>query len=331
MIMLFKLPAEKIGSHFGRSKSCLNLFCYNVQVKFASIKEMRFMSPSISVITPSFNQGKFIERTIQSVLSQNVEVEYVIFDAASTDNTLNILKKYERQLKWISEPDAGQADAVNKGIRATKGDIIAWINSDDVYLEGALKQVHDFFEQNPTVDVAYGNAWYVDADDHTLNPYTTEPWDVERLKEVCFICQPAAFFRRRVIDRLGLLDASLQYCMDYEFWLRLGLGGAQFIHLPLYLACSRMYPENKTLGQKTAVHIETNNMLKKNLGHVPDSWLNSYAFHMADAMGYSQDVNKRRFFFQLASQSLKADLHWNKSINIKTLKRAVTWIKKSLL
>jgi len=227
------------------------------------------MSLSISVITPSYNQGQFIERTIQSVLGQNIDLDYVVFDASSTDNTIDILKKYEEQITWFSEPDRGQSDAVNKGIRATKGDIIAWINSDDIYLEGALRTVIDYFEKHPDVDLLYGDAWYIDADDTILEPYLTAPWDLEKFKDVCFICQPAAFFRRRVIDQFGMLDTDLHYCMDYEYWLRLGRGGAQVAYLPVYLASSRLYSENKTLGQKMSVHLEINSMLKQHFGYVP--------------------------------------------------------------
>jgi glycosyltransferase involved in cell wall biosynthesis len=289
------------------------------------------MSLSISVITPSFNQGQFIERTIQSVLAQKVEVEYMIFDAASTDNTLDILRKYEVHVKWISEPDAGQSDAVNKGIRATKGDIIAWINSDDIYLEEAFMEVKNFFEHHPLIDVVYGNAWYIDINDNIIEPYMTEEWDIDRLKETCFICQPAAFFRRKIVEQFGLLDANLQYCMDYEFWLRLGLGKIQFAYLPKYLAASRLYPENKTLGQKAAVIVENNSMLKKKIGYVPDSWLYSYAFHEAEIMGYSSDKDGQKFFLQAVHQSLRAAWRWNKRISIKMLKQLIVWVKKCFL
>ncbi len=289
------------------------------------------MNLSISVITPSYNQGKFIERTIQSVLDQNIDVEYVIFDAVSTDNTIDILKKYEQKIKWVSEPDLGQSDAVNKGILATKGDIIAWINSDDVYLDGTLQRVKEYFEQNPDVDFVYGNAWYIDADDSKISSYLTEPWDFEKFKEVCFICQPAAFFRRRVIDQFGLLNTTLQYCMDYEFWLRLGYGGANIACLPVYLASSRLYAENKTLGQKMSVHLEINSMLIERLGYVPDSWLYSYAGHVTDAMGFSRKIDERRFLFQMAYQSLLAALRWNRRISIKMLLLTSKWLAGAFL
>jgi glycosyltransferase involved in cell wall biosynthesis len=283
------------------------------------------MGLSISVITPSYNQGQFIERTIQSVLDQNADVEYLILDAVSTDNTIEILRKYGQRIRWISEPDSGQADAVNKGILGTKGDIIAWINSDDVYFDGTLNTVKDYLEQNPDIDFVYGDAWYIDTNDRKTSPYVTEAWNIERLKDVCFICQPAAFFRRRVVERLGLLDTDLQYCMDYEYWLRFAEGNVHTAYLPVYLAGSRLYAENKTLGQKMKVHLEINRMLKNRLGHVPDSWLFGYAGHVTDTLGYSRKIDERRFLFQIAYQSLKAAWQWNRRISFRMVLLTGKW------
>jgi glycosyltransferase involved in cell wall biosynthesis len=235
------------------------------------------MSPAISVITPSFNQGRFLERTIQSVLSQRIEgLEYHVVDGGSTDDTLAILARHGDRLQWRSEPDRGQAHAVNKGIRRARGEIIGWLNSDDIYYPGALAAVLQCFAAHPETEILYGDADHIDELDRVLEPYPTEDWDYDRLQEVCFLCQPAVFFRRRLVDRVGLLDERLHYCMDYEYWLRIGRT-TSFRRVPQSLAGSRLYPGNKTLGCRLAVHKEINDMLRRRLGRIPAKWLLGYA------------------------------------------------------
>ncbi len=235
------------------------------------------MALTFSVITPSYNQGPFIERTIQSVLAQTeVTFDYLVCDGGSSDQTVDILKQYSQHLRWVSEPDAGQSDAVNKGIRQTQGDIIAWLNSDDIYYPSALSRVQDIFETYPEVEVVYGHANHIDREDGFIEAYPTEPWDYERLKEVCFLCQPATFFRRRTVEQWGALDARLKFCMDYELWLRYGKYG-RFFYLPELLAGSRFYQDTKTLGQRVAVHYEINDMMLKHFSRSPEKWVLAYA------------------------------------------------------
>jgi glycosyltransferase involved in cell wall biosynthesis len=232
----------------------------------------------VSVVTPSFNQGKFIERTIVSVLSQDcAELEYVVVDGGSSDGTLSILGKYADRIRWLSEPDEGQSDAVNKGIRSTSGEIIGWLNSDDIYYPGALATVVEFFTENPDVDVLYGNADVIDVDDNVLAAFRAKPWDFSLLAADDYMCQPATFLRRSVVERHGLLDTKLHYCMDYEYWLRLGKAGVRFAFVERTFAAARMYPENKTLRGGSIRAAEIVNMLKGKVGFVPDSWLLEYA------------------------------------------------------
>lgn len=183
-----------------------------------------------TVVTPSFNQGAFIERTLQSVLAQrgDVEVESLVLDGGSTDGTLEVLRRYDGQVVWTSGPDAGQSDAINRGLHLASGDILAWLNSDDVYEPGALAAVAAAYRRKP-FQWAFGNCRIIDEHDREIRRGITaykirqsRHYAYRRLLRRDFIPQPATFFTRDAFARVGDLDLGLNYSMDYDYWLRLG-------------------------------------------------------------------------------------------------------------
>ncbi len=294
------------------------------------------MSLKFSVITPSYCQGRFIERTIQSVLAQkspDLDIEYLVCDGGSNDETIEILKSYDSQICWLSEPDKGQADAVNKGISLTTGEIVAWINSDDLYYPGTFAAVKEIFANHREVQVIYGDADHVDVDDRIIEPYPTEPWNYKRLFEICYLCQPAVFFRRNLVEKFGNLDDSLKYCMDYELWLRYGKQ-TQFYYLPRKLAASRLYKENKTLGQRIAVHYEINQMFRSKFGKVPEKWIFAYGHIKIEEtmqLNRSCPFEERRFVNAMVRTSIWSFWHWKKWISLKGIARIIDWFLRANL
>jgi hypothetical protein len=158
---------------------------------------------------------------------------------------------------------------------------------------------------------------HIDRNDRPFEDYPSEPWNFERLKDTCFICQPAAFFRRSVVEKHGLLDDNLHFCMDYEFWLRLGKAGVQFKYIEVKLAGSRLYPENKTLGSRVKVHAEINDVLKKLFGKVPDRWLWNYT-HAVVEEKVDRSRHPRWFALQMFIVAIKAARRWNGTISPET-------------
>ena len=267
----------------------------------------------VSVVTPSFQQGRFIEATLESVRRQagRAEIEHLVMDGGSTDETLSILERWKERISFRSAPDRGQTAAINAGLARARGEILAYLNSDDVYYDRAVDAAIDAFESDPSLDVVYGEADYIDADGGVLRRYPTEPWSVDRLKLICFLCQPAVFFRRRVFERFGPFDEALRYCMDYEYWLRLALNGATFRHLPLRMAGSRLHPAAKTVRSPREAHAEVNDMLARHLGKVPDNWLANYGYAVLDDSGRARGTN-RGYLLRVALLAVGAAFRWNR-------------------
>ncbi|MBD2028355.1 glycosyltransferase [Leptolyngbya sp. FACHB-711] len=211
--------------------------------------------PRISIITPSYNQGNFIEETIQSVLSQNYpNLEYIVIDGGSTDNTIEIIKRYESKIAyWISEPDRGQAHAINKGLEKATGEVLAYINSDDYYLPGTLHAVADYFLAHPEIDFLHGRCCYVNtqgkpmgeqfADIHTFDEII-DLWGVWWQKRQ--FVQPEVFWTRRISDRIGSFNESLYFVMDYEYWCRILLAKGKVGTIDRALTCFRFTETQKS-------------------------------------------------------------------------------------
>ncbi len=232
------------------------------------------MLPLVSIVTPSYNQGRFLRRTIESVLGQDYpRIEYVVFDGGSTDESLDILHSYGDRFSWRSEPDGGQAHAINKGIRQARGDILAYLNSDDVLLPGAIATVVAHFQRQPDSDLVYGNANWIDENDRVLGAYPTAPYNFERLLQDCFICQPAAFWRRGVTERVGLFDETLHYAMDYDYWMRIDRAGGILTPTLDFLASSRVHAQTKTLSARLKVYHE---ILAVSRRHADDASFSQY-------------------------------------------------------
>lgn len=202
-----------------------------------------------SIITPSFNQAAYLEQTILSILNQDIpSLQYIIIDGNSTDGSQEIIRKYEKRLAyWVSEPDRGQADAINKGLARAEGEIVAWLNSDDYYLPGCLATVLAAFAQNPDAGLIFGDVLSVDADSRPINLMRYDNWDLSDLMRFRIIGQPGVFFRQSVMKKAGLLDTSYHYLLDHQYWLRVAQI-ASIQHLPKTLAAARFHSAAKNVA-----------------------------------------------------------------------------------
>ena len=206
-------------------------------------------APTITVVTPSYQQGRFLERTIYSVVSQQYSgLEYVVQDGGSSDETLEVLRRFGPLLtRWVSEADNGQADAINRGFNKTTGDVMAWINSDDLLLPGSLAYVARFFADRPDVDVVYGHRLMIDENDCHIGTWTLPRHDDLVLTLADFIPQETLFWRRRAWEAVGSrVDPSFGYALDWDLLLRFRDAGAKMARLPRYLGAFRIHDEQKT-------------------------------------------------------------------------------------
>jgi glycosyltransferase involved in cell wall biosynthesis len=207
--------------------------------------------PLLTIVTPSFNQGHFLDETIQSVLSQKyAHLEHLVIDGGSTDQTIEVLKKYPH-VKWTSEKDRGQTHAVNKGVQRATGEIIGWVNSDDTFLPGCFDAVIERFQSDRDCHVIFGNYHAIDETGKIL--YSNDSFcgtyeEMIRWWDYTYsVHQPTVFVRKRVFDVAGMLDESYHYAMDYEWWLRVARHFS-FVHIPKYLATYRFHKDAKSFA-----------------------------------------------------------------------------------
>lgn len=218
--------------------------------------------PLVSIITPSYNQVAYLEQTIQSVLAQDYQpVEYLIIDGASQDGSVDIIQEYSEQINWwVSEADKGQAEAINKGLARAKGEIVAWLNSDDLLLPGAISQAVDALGKYPEAGMVFGDAITIDPGGRPLNRLTFGDWGLRELMRFQIICQPAAFMRRSILQKAGHLDPSFHYMLDHELWLRIAsLGSVK--HVNQLWAAARHHPGAKNVAQPAGFSQETLQLL----------------------------------------------------------------------
>lgn len=220
--------------------------------------------PLVSIVTPSYNQGKFIEETILSVKKQTYQqIEHIVIDGGSTDGTVDILKKYSDSIIWISEPDKGQSDAINKGWRMSKGEILAYLNSDDTYTPSAVETAVHHLLANPDVAMVYGDGDFIDEFGEITQHYKARDWDLKRmLCSYTHVPQPTVFFRRDMLDSVGYLDENLHLAMDLDYWIRI-CSKFRSRRIAQTLAYMRLHPEAKFVSRYHEALNEYLHILKK--------------------------------------------------------------------
>lgn len=250
--------------------------------------------PKLSIIIPSFNQGLFLEETLLSILHQNYpELELIVIDGGSTDNSVDIIRKYASSLAfWVSEPDHGQSHAINKGLEKATGDWVAWMNSDDCYLPGAFDYV---FRTRPwqDMDFIFGNTCYGKTID-TSTDFIHDPAGKNNLKNLLKFCysiehivpSQSVFIRRSILQKTGLLDENIHYCMDFDWYCRIYLVTNRILYYPKTISFFRSQPHSKTGSRKNNGSAEAMEIAEKYLVHLPEEEQNE----VKKTLAYMRDL-----------------------------------------
>jgi len=279
--------------------------------------------PLVSIVTPSFNQGQFLEKTILSVIEQDYpNIEYIIIDGGSTDGSVEVIRKYENRIKyWVSEPDKGQADAVNIGWQMASGEILGWINSDDIYAPGAVSLAVSTLLKNPAIGFVYGDAQIIDIDGHKMGIRKSHPFDYKKLATFDLVpSQPTVFLRHSLFESVEPLDISLQMSMDTDYWFRIGRV-TKGHNIPHTIACMRMHSEAKTSKRYNEFLADSLTILHKIFGdptlpkdiRVLRAKAFSHAYYGAAGRAYQAGVRR-----QILPLSLRALCTYPNPFDIKT-------------
>jgi glycosyltransferase involved in cell wall biosynthesis len=229
---------------------------------------------AFTVVVPSYNQGRFIDETLESLLSQQYpSLEILVMDGGSTDDTVERLKRFGDRICWVSEKDKGQSDAIAKGFAHARHEWISWLNSDDVQCNRALWAVNDIITNTPGVEVVVGQGHYMDEDGSNPRPYPTIATgagiDISKeLFEKGYLAQPSVFFHKQAYQQIGGIDPSLQFCMDYDLWVRFALGGRHIAPCNVDISGNRWYAATKTAGQLLGLLAEVSAIQVRHFGCV---------------------------------------------------------------
>ena len=253
--------------------------------------------PLVTIVTPTLNAGQYLTETVESVLSQDYpRIEYIAVDGGSTDDTNQILARYEPRVRVIRERDAGAAQAINRGFRRGSGTICGWLSADDTLLAGSVSAAVKRFQLNRSLGVVYGEANWTASDSNLLGRYPTSPDAVQHLWRECLICQPAAFVLRSALEEIGYLDEELKSAFDYDLWIRLSKK-VELGYLDRCLATSRMHRANMTLSQRGTALREAMAVQLRHFGYTPFQAVYGYCAYRVD---------KRDQFFEPLRISIRA-------------------------
>lgn len=244
--------------------------------------------PRISIVVPSFNQGRFMRATLQSIIDQRYpNLELIVVDGGSTDNTLSVIKQYEAHLAWwVSKPDSGQTAAINKGFMRSTGEIMAWINSDDLVASGALQQIADHFVKHPETQVVYGDRILINEEGLEIGRWILPRHSRRVLQWADFVPQETLYWTRNAWNLIGArLDETFRFAMDWDFLLRLSAKQIDIQHLPVFLGLFRIHDQQKTSSQMSSIGQEEIRIIRhRELGFQPTRWqliLNTAPFLLA--------------------------------------------------